>query len=344
MSTDTEVVVVGAGLAGLVATRELLGAGRRVVLLDQESADHLGGQAWWSFGGLFLVDSPEQRRMGIHDSLELAWSDWQGTAGFDRLDDEDSWASRWARAYVEWAAGAKRAWLHELGVRFFPVVGWAERGDGTATGHGNSVPRFHVTWGTGPGVVRPFEEVCRAAQRDGRLTVLGRHRVTGLRQTGGVVTGVHGVRLVQDRVERGAPSSREQAGEFDISAQAVIVTAGGIGADLEQVRQHWPASLGTAPSRPLTGVPDSVDGSMVAPAEAAGARLVNRDRMWHYTEGIANHSPVWPGHGIRILPGPSRCGSTRPVLGCRRPTTPASTRWARWAICAGPATTTPGSC
>ena len=126
---DADVVVVGAGLAGLVAACELAEAGRSVVLLDQESEANLGGQAWWSFGGLFLVDSPEQRRMGISDSFDLAWQDWQGTAGWDRLTDADGtpgpdhWGRRWARAYVEWAAGGKRAWLRERGVSFFPVVG-----------------------------------------------------------------------------------------------------------------------------------------------------------------------------------------------------------------------------
>jgi len=305
---DADVIVVGAGLAGLVATAELVAAGRRVILLDQESADHLGGQAWWSFGGLFLVDSPEQRRMGIRDSLDLAWQDWLGSAGFDRLDEpdgQDLWARRWARAYVEWAAGEKRAWLHERGVRFFPVVGWAERGDGTATGHGNSVPRFHITWGTGPGVVAAFEPVCRAAEADGRLTVLGRHRVTGLVTTGGSVTGVRGQRLAVDGVDRGMASTRSVVGEFELSAQAVVVTSGGIGANLDLVRRYWPERLGTPPEDLVVGVPAYVDGSMLPVVEEAGARLVNRDRMWHYTEGLANHSPVWPRHGIRILPGPS---------------------------------------
>ena len=164
---DADVIVVGAGLAGLVAAHELASAGRSVVLLDQENEANLGGQAFWSFGGLFLVDSPEQRRLGIKDSLDLAWSDWQGTASWDRLTSadggpgEDHWGRRWARAYVEWAAGVKRSWLAGHGVSFFPVVGWAERGDGTATGHGNSVPRFHIPWGTGTGVVKPFAEHTR---------------------------------------------------------------------------------------------------------------------------------------------------------------------------------------
>jgi predicted oxidoreductase len=147
---DADAIVVGAGLAGLVATHELTSRGKKVAVVDQENAANLGGQAFWSFGGLFLVNSPEQRRLGVTDSVELAWGDWQGSAQFDRLADEDSWAVRWARAYVEFAAGEKRSWLAGHGIRFLPTVGWAERGDLRATGHGNSVPRFHVVWALAP--------------------------------------------------------------------------------------------------------------------------------------------------------------------------------------------------
>ncbi|GAA2396549.1 hypothetical protein GCM10010404_62850 [Nonomuraea africana] len=163
---DADVIVVGGGLSGLVAADELVREGRRVVLVDQESEANLGGQAYWSFGGLFLVNSPEQRRLGVRDSFGLAWQDWRASAGWDRLDGElpeDEWAERWARAYVEFAAEEKRAWLVERGVRFTPVVGWAERGSGTAGGHGNSVPRFHIAWGTGTGVSEPFADRVRAA-------------------------------------------------------------------------------------------------------------------------------------------------------------------------------------
>src|SRR5260221_13369340 len=155
MAGDADIIVVGAGLAGLVAATEIAEAGRRVIVVDQEGEQSLGGQAFWSFGGLFLADSREQRRLGIKDSYDLALQDWIGSAGFDR--DEDLWPRRWAEAYVAFAAGEKRAWLRAMGLRFFPVVGWAERGGYDAMGHGNSVPRFHVTWGTGPGVVEPFE-------------------------------------------------------------------------------------------------------------------------------------------------------------------------------------------
>ena len=301
--TDTDVVVVGAGLAGLVAAAELADAGRRVVLLDQEPEQSLGGQAWWSFGGLFLVDSPEQRRLRVRDSLELARQDWFGTACFDR--EEDHWPRRWAEAYLQFAAGEKRAWLREQGIGFFPVVGWAERGGYTATGHGNSVPRFHIVWGTGPAIVEPFARRVRAAADRGVLRMLFRHRVDELVVSDGAVTGVRGTVLEPSDVARGEASTRDPAGEFEVSAQAVVVTSGGIGGNHDLVRQNWPARLGPPPRRLLSGVPAHVDGRMLQATEAAGANVVNRDRMWHYTEGIANHSPVWERHGIRILPGPS---------------------------------------
>ncbi|MGH2902983.1 MAG: FAD-binding dehydrogenase [Solirubrobacteraceae bacterium] len=304
MSTHAaDAIVVGGGLAGLVATAELADAGRRVILLDQEPAASLGGQAFWSFGGLFFVDSPEQRRMGIHDSRELAWQDWLGTAGFDRAEDE--WPRRWAEAYVDFAAGEKRAWLHAQGMRFVPNVGWAERGGYLATGHGNSVPRFHVTWGTGPGVIAPFVHRVREAQQRGLVELRFRHRVDSLTVTDGAVTGVAGHLLEPSAVARGQASSRVQIGEFELEAQAVIVTSGGIGANHELVRKNWPARLGEAPKNMICGVPDHVDGRMLAISEAAGGAIINPDRMWHYVEGIRNWDPIWSRHGIRILPGPS---------------------------------------
>jgi len=302
---DADAIIVGAGLAGLAAARELTGAGRRVALLDQENHGNLGGQAYWSFGGLFLVDSPEQRRLRVRDSVELAWADWLGSAQFDRLDDEDAWAARWARAYVEFAAGEKRAWLSGLGVTFLPTVGWAERGDLRADGHGNSVPRFHVAWGTGTGVVAPFAAAAEQAAEAGLLTFHHRHRVDELLVEQGAVTGVRGTLLAPDDAPRGAPSNRTEVGEFSLTAPAVVVTTGGIGADHDLVRRYWPERLGSPPASMVTGVPAYVDGRMLDIAASAGGRLVNRDRMWHYTEGVQNWDPIWPGHGIRILPGPS---------------------------------------
>lgn len=305
---DADVIVVGAGLAGLVACAELVRAGKKVVLLDQENAANLGGQAFWSFGGIFLVDTPMQRRLGVKDSLDLAWQDWQGSAGWDRLDGdhpEDEWAEKWGRAFVEFAAGEARPWLNEQGVRFTPVVGWAERGAGSAAGHGNSVPRFHVPWGTGTGISEPFADRAREAADVRGLTLRFRHRVDRLEFTDGRVTGVSGAVLAPDEAPRGVSSSRDEVGSFTLQAQAVVIATGGIGGDHDRVRRWWPERLGTPPKKMVTGVPAHVDGRMLDIAAEQGVRLVNRDRMWHYTEGLQNWDPVWPGHGIRILPGPS---------------------------------------
>jgi uncharacterized protein len=303
MTYDADVIVVGAGLAGLVAAAELAEAGRRVIVLDQEPEQSLGGQAFWSLGGLFLVDSPEQRRLGIKDSHELALQDWMGSADFDR--EEDHWPRRWAQAYLRFASGEKRAWLHEQGVRFFPIVGWAERGGYGASGHGNSVPRFHVVWGTGPAILEPFARRVREAEGRGLISLRFRHQVTGLEATDGSVDGVHGEVLEPSNAPRGMASSRAVVGQFSLRAQAVVVAAGGIGGNHDLVRKNWPGRLGRPPKRMLSGVPGHVDGRMIEVVQNSGARIINPDRMWHYTEGIEHSRPIWARHGIRILPGPS---------------------------------------
>ena len=304
--TEAEVVVVGAGLSGLVAATEIADGGRRVLLLEREGEQDLGAQAWWSFGGLFLVDSPEQRRLGIRDSLELARQDWLGSASFEEPDgSEDHWPRRWAEAYLQFAAGEKRDWLRSMGHRVFPVVGWAERGDGRAEGHGNSVPRFHLTWGTGPGLVEPFARRLAAHREAGRIALRTRHAVEDLLVEEGRVVGVRGSVLAPDDSPRGAGSTREATCEFEERAAAVLLATGGIGGNEELVRSLWPEELGTMPEDFVHGVPASVDGAGMLAAERAGARWIHRDRMWHYTEGIRNWDPVWRGHGIRILPGPS---------------------------------------
>jgi predicted oxidoreductase len=304
MALDADVIVVGGGLAGLVATAELADAGRKVLLLDQENEANLGGQAFWSLGGLMLVDSPEQRRFRVKDSHELALQDWLGTAAFDRPEDE--WPRRWAEAYVGFAAGEKRSWLHAQGMRWLPYPGWPERGGYDADGHGNSVPRFHITWGTGPGVVEPFERRVRAAVERGLVELRFRHRVDELSTSDGGVDGVRGTLLAPSATARGVASNRDPVGDFELHAQAVVVTSGGIGGNHDLVREKWPRDrLGEPPQRMISGVPAHVDGRMLAIARAAGANEINGDRMWHYVEGIHNWDPIWPQHAIRIIPGPS---------------------------------------
>jgi len=303
-SIEADAIVVGAGLAGLVAACEMCARGVKVVILDQEAEQNLGGQAFWSLGGLFMVDTPEQRRMKIHDTHALALSDWMGSAQFD--GPQDMWPRRVAEAYLDFASGEMRSWLASIGMRWFPVVGWAERGGDMAHRHGNSVPRFHVTWGTGPGVLAPFERIAREHVTAGRLTFAFRHRVTEITVQNGRIAGVSGEVLEPTSVERGQQSSRVVVGDFTARAGIVVVTSGGIGGNIEAVKKAWPvARLGPAPDRMISGVPAHVDGAMIDITQSAGAATINTDRMWHYTEGLRNWAPIWPNHGIRILPGPS---------------------------------------
>ncbi|MEQ9695606.1 FAD-binding dehydrogenase [Shimia sp. SDUM112013] len=303
MGNQTDVIVVGGGLAGLVAATEAADAGMKVVILEQESETNLGGQAFWSLGGLFMVDTPEQRRFGIKDSYDLALADWFGAAGFDR--DEDHWPQKWARAFVEFATTEKRDWLRGMGHRIFPVVGWAERGGIDASSHGNSVPRFHITWGTGPGIVEVFETRARAMAAEGKITFKFRHQVDDLIVEGGACVGVKGSVLAPDSADRGKPTNRDMTGDFELRAPAVIICSGGIGGNLDLVRQSWPTRLGKPPETMIKGVPAHVDGRMIGITESAGANTINKDRMWHYVEGVRNWDPIWPDHAIRILPGPS---------------------------------------
>jgi uncharacterized protein len=304
MPEKTDVIIVGAGFAGLVAAAELADSGIHVRILEQEGENSVGGQAFWSLGGLFLVDTPEQRRLGIRDSQELAWQDWLGSAQYDR--PEDYWPKKVAKAYIGFAAGEMYSWLHKQGIRFFPIVGWAERGGGLAHQHGNSVPRFHISWGTGPGIVEPFERRVRRHMETGLILLNCRHRVRSLVRESGRITGVEGDILAPSKVKRGEKSNREVIDSFQYDSDAVIVTSGGIGGDFNKVRRNWPnKSLGPPPGRMIAGVPNHVDGQMLESTQQAGAAVINSDRMWHYTEGVKNWNPIWPHHGIRIIPGPS---------------------------------------
>ena len=303
---DTDVIVVGAGLAGLVAAAELADAGRRVILLDQEPEQSLGGQAFWSLGGLFLVDSPEQRRMGIKDSpragaARTGWAAPSSTA--TRTTGRASGprptsTSRPARSAPGCAS---------MGHRLFPVVGWAERGDGRADGHGNSVPRFHLTWGTGPGVVEPFERRVRehVASRPDRAPRSATGS-TSWSSTGGAVTGVRGAVLEPSAVERG---------RAELAGRGRRLRAPRAGRD-RHLRRHrrqprpGPQGLAGAARRAAEArwsraCPPTSTGGCSAITEAAGGRIINPDRMWHYVEGMRNWDPIWANHGIRILPGPS---------------------------------------
>ena len=340
---DADAIVVGGGLAGLVAAAELIEAGKRVILLDQEPAQSLGGQAFWSFGGLFFVDSPEQRRMRIRDSHDLALQDWLGSAGFDR--EEDALPRKWAEAYVAFAAGEKRAWLHAKGVRWFPIVGWAERGGYLATEHGNSVPRFHVTWGTGPGIIAPFVKRLREGEKRGLVSLRFRHRVNGFTTTAGVVDGVRGDILEESAVERGYASSRAVIGDFELKAQAIVVTSGGIGGNLDLVRKAWPTRLGAAAERHDLRRARS---RRRAHARHHGGRRRQRHQPRPHVALHGGHPELEPDLVAARHPHPARSvvavARRARASGCPCRCSPASTRWARSPTSWHQATSIPGSC
>lgn len=308
MTDTSSVLIIGTGLAGLVAAYELTKRYIPVTLIDQEPSHFLGGQAFWSLGGIFCVNSSDQRSNGIQDNYALAMQDWLNTAKFDR-DREDRWPKQWAEAFVKFAETDMERYLKDKGIKFL-AVGWAERGAGEAGGHGNSLPRFHLTWGTGPAIVDAFAEpVLRMAEKHpGLVTFKFRHQVDDLvLDASGSAIGVRGKILEPaDNVERGAATSRVTIGDFEIRGKAVLISTGGIGGNIDAVKRNWPVDrLGPVPSSFVVGVPAHVDGRGVQIAAAAGGNTVNMDRMWHYTEGLANWNPIWPSHGIRVIPGPS---------------------------------------
>lgn len=286
-STTPDVIVVGAGLAGLVSTLELLRSGHTVLLLDRCRPEEVGGLARESFGGMFMVDSPEQRRGRIPDSEALALEDWLRIADFE---EEDVWPRRWAEQYVTRARDDVGGWLREIGVRFFPVVNWAERGN---FGDGNSVPRFHITWGTGRALVEAVWNAIERHERRDALQVRFRSRVSEL------VSENH--RIVGCRV---IAEARENPDEYELRAsKGVVIAAGGIGGNLDLVRREWPtAELGSPPEKLLMGSHYYADGAMHEEVGRLGGNVTHLSRMWNYADAVRHPEPQREHHGLKLIP------------------------------------------
>jgi uncharacterized protein len=272
LAERADVVVIGAGIAGLVTTLELLEFGRDVLLLDRCEPHELGGLAREAFGGTFMIDTPEQRRSRINDSFELAWQDWQTLAGFE---EDDVWPRRWAEQYVARARDDVGLWLKQHGVWFFPVVNWAERG---VYGDGNSVPRFHLCWGCGQGMVDGVWGSIEKHPRRSRLEVRFRTRVTRLEP---------GEVYIDDDV---------------IEANQVVIAAGGIGGNLDIVRKHWPKTMGAPPEKLLMGSHYYADGAMHDEVERLGGNVTHLDRMWNYADAVRHPKPRRKDHGVKLIP------------------------------------------
>jgi uncharacterized protein len=282
---EAEVVVIGGGLAGMVTALELLDAGKRVVMLDAASRDRFGGLALWSFGGMFFVDSPEQRKSGIKDSVDLAMRDW---VRYGELDPADVWPYRWAEAYVNRCTEEVRGWLAERDVSLFRAVNWTERGYFVP---GNSVPRFHIVWGTGEGIVKPLIPRLEAHEKTGRLQLHFNHKVDALTQEGGRVVGCHGT---------------GSAGSFEARGDAVVIAAGGIAGSHDKVRAVWPrAQWGEPPESMLNGSIPEADGQLLDRAEELGANITHLEKMWNYAAGVRHWAPLFPNHGLSLVPAKS---------------------------------------
>ncbi len=277
---EPDAIVVGAGLAGLVSTLELLRSGHTVLLLDRCRPHELGGLAREAFGGMFMVDSPEQRRSRIRDSERLALEDWLRIA---ELGPEERWPRQWAEQYVTRARDDVGGWLRELGVRFFPVVNWAERGN---FGDGNSVPRFHLTWGTGKALVQAVWGAIESHPRRGALEVRFGARVTALILDDGRVVGCK----LDDHTEARA-------------GKAVVIAAGGIGGNPDLVRRVWPtAELGSPPQQLLMGSHPYADGALHEEVQRVGGAVTNLSRMWNYADAVRHPAPQREHHGIKLIP------------------------------------------
>ena len=284
---EADVVVIGAGIAGMVTALELLDAGKSVVVVDRASKDRLGGLAMWSFGGIFFVDSPEQRKSKIRDSTDLAFRDW---VRYGELDPNDTWPYRWAEAYVNRCTEEVRNWMVERGASFFPLgVNWTERGYYIP---GNSVPRFHLTWGTGEGVVKPLIPHLEEHEKSGRYSVHYDHTVDGLHREAGQVVGCHGT---------------THGERFEARGQAVVIASGGMAGDHDKVRKVWPKDLGDGqpPEVMINGSMPEADGKLMDIARGLGANVTHLEKMWNYAAGVRHWKPLYPNHGLSLVPGKS---------------------------------------
>lgn len=278
-----EVLIVGGGIAGIATALDLLDSGKSVVLLDRDEGDVFGGLARESFGGMFFVDSPEQRRQGMRDSTELALRDWCSFAEFGPNDD---WPKAWAEAYVHRCTPDVYQWVRQYGVRFMPVINWVECGEFRP---GNSLPRFHMVWGTGKALTERLIAALRDHANAGKLSLRFGHRVERLLLKNGQVCGAQGI-----EEKSGVP--------FEANAEQVVVATGGINGSLDMVRRHWHADWHKPPAELLNGSHRFADGTMHQAVADAGGNLTHLDKMWNYAAGVHHPRPRKPQHGLSLVP------------------------------------------
>lgn len=285
MSTHitSDVLIVGGGIAGLVTALELLRGGQCVTLVDRDTPERLGGLALWAFGGMALVGTPLQAAMKIPDTPEIALRDW---LSFGELDPDDTFSQQWARYYVEHSRSEVYDWLKGEGIKFMPAVNWVERG---LQGDGNSLPRYHVVWGTSRELVRCIVVALHRANNDGRLTLLHRHRITGLDYAAGKICGALAI-------------NEETGADVRFSAPVVVIATGGINGSHDECRANWPKHR-ALPARMLNGAHPFADGKLHhCVADQLGGQIVNAGEMWNYAAGFPHPYPHFEGHGLSTIP------------------------------------------
>ncbi|HYL09131.1 MAG TPA: FAD-dependent oxidoreductase [Candidatus Acidoferrales bacterium] len=281
---QTEVVVAGGGLAGIVAAYELIDSGRRVLLIDKDNRENLGGLAKQSFGGVHLIDTPHQRRLGIRDSAELAWRDWQSVAGYGTADD---WPRRWAQLYCENSRQSIFEFLDGKGIKFLPLVNWAERG---IYGPGNTVPRWHIIWGLGYELIDRLLNALEAHPRRSNLNFLFDTEVSAIESANGRVIGVRG-------------RAMHSGEELRVSADHVVIASGGIcGGDLSRLRAHWYKPWGEPPAKILNGAHIYGDGKLHEQVAQLGGAVTHLDLQWHYPAGVHHPAKRRPDDGLSLVP------------------------------------------
>lgn len=279
-----DVIIAGGGLAGLVTAYDLLGKGKKIILFEKSKSEALGGLAKESFGGVHMIGTPHQKRMKITDSPELAYRDWESYANFS---ERDHWPREWAKLYCERSRDLIFDFLDHKKIQFLPLVNWPERG---VFHPGNSVPRWHITWGTGYEIIDRLVKALRAHPGYADLQVFFEHEVSGLDVQAGRVQGVYGRDLKTGR-------------EFRARAENTVIASGGIcGGDLSKVRANWYKPWGKPPEVLLNGAHDFGDGMLHDRVSEVGGNLTHLDRQWHYAAGIHHPAKRRPADGLSLVP------------------------------------------